>query len=257
MSDNGRVTNSPITLAPWARRSSGTVGVALAGLGTWSVFLNTNQAGSAALLLLGALFILMAMTGRVPDRISKEGIEHDSVVGRAFEDLLANPEVKKEAAEALIHASEESASPATPSPAAEEPVGSRGRRLQSMARYVKLEGNVVDAIRQEFPVEEDERTWRELDCVVLRDDGPPVGVEVKAVSHPGNLRQVINRLEAHVSSGKIAAGVIVNAGPAFDSRRPLPEKVTVVSIDDNGVGEVSEADAERIRAAIRSTLEKV
>lgn len=260
MSDTGRVTHSPITLTPWARRSSGVVGVVSAGLGAWSVFLNTNQAGSAALLLLGALFILMAMSGRVPDRITKEGIEHDSV-SEAFEDLLdhGSPEVKKEAAEALIRKASESVNTASPPPATEEPVGSRNRRLQTMARYINLESSVVDAIQQEFHTAEDDRVWRDLDCVVLENGHAPIGVEVKAVGDPRNLRRATLRLAELVKAEKIGAGVIVSVGTDSDSRRfPLfPEEVTIVSIDDHGVGEVSSTDADRIREVIRSALETV
>jgi hypothetical protein len=199
----------------------------------------------------------MTMTGRVPDKIGKDGIEHNPVVDRAYEKLLQDPAVKDKAAEALIDASEESASNATPPPASEEPVGSKNRRLLTMARYIKLEANVTEAIQQEFHTADDDRVWRDLDCVVVEDGHAPVGVEVKAVGDTRNLRQAALRLAGHVKAGKIGAGVIVSAGTDNVFSWPLPENVWIVAIKDHGNGEVSSTDADRIRAAIRSALEQV
>lgn len=80
MTDNepARVTR-PITLEPLARTASGLLGLASSVAGGYSVFANTNQAGSTALLLIGGLFLLMTLTGRVPERIGKDGIVHAEV----------------------------------------------------------------------------------------------------------------------------------------------------------------------------------
>jgi hypothetical protein len=45
------------------------LGVVFGGLGTYAVFTSDNQVGTGALLLFSALCILMALTGRVPQRL--------------------------------------------------------------------------------------------------------------------------------------------------------------------------------------------
>lgn len=57
-----------------------------------AVFSTDNQAGSTALLLIGAVSFLVGLTGRVPDRIGKEGVAYEiadpgaHAVGNTLED---------------------------------------------------------------------------------------------------------------------------------------------------------------------------
>ena len=47
----------------WERWVASALGVILGGLGVWSVFISSNQAGSAVLLLIGASFLLIGVQG--------------------------------------------------------------------------------------------------------------------------------------------------------------------------------------------------
>jgi len=66
----------PVLLSRWGRLAAGAFGTASVGGGGAAVFLTENQVGSTALLVLGSVALLMSLTGRVPDRISREGIDY-------------------------------------------------------------------------------------------------------------------------------------------------------------------------------------
>ncbi|NHE67788.1 hypothetical protein G9U53_26130 [Rhodococcus sp. D-46] len=95
MTDEAPKRYRPISLNKRARTASGLLGLAFGLAGGYSVFANTNQAGSTALLLLGGIFLLMMLTGRVPERIGKDGIEHEAIEDAvvsvvAMKDLMAS-----------------------------------------------------------------------------------------------------------------------------------------------------------------------
>lgn len=102
------VRRVPILLSKGQRWASGLFGAAAGGGGAAAVFLTKNQAGATALLLAGGLGLLMALTGRVPDRIGREGVVHEPIEGpaaRALNDVLRDEglplEIKAAIAEAL------------------------------------------------------------------------------------------------------------------------------------------------------------
>jgi len=116
MTDNPapQQTYRPIVLNNWARTGSGALGLAFGGAGGYSVFANTNQAGSTALLLIGGIFLLMTLTGRVPERMGKDGIVHEATeraiaATEAITDLMDDDSetVRSAAAETYLRNREE------------------------------------------------------------------------------------------------------------------------------------------------------
>jgi hypothetical protein len=101
------VVRRAIRLQPWQRWACLAFGVAAGSGGTAAVFVTKNQVGSTALLLAGGLALLMALTGRVPDRIGREGVGYeavdDAVAKEAVKESLADPSpiVRKAVAQAV------------------------------------------------------------------------------------------------------------------------------------------------------------
>lgn len=56
-------------LDKWERPAAGVAGSALAGAGVVAVFISQNQAGSATLVVIGGLFLLMALSGRTIESV--------------------------------------------------------------------------------------------------------------------------------------------------------------------------------------------
>lgn len=69
-------------LVAWERVLAGAVGLTAAVGGGVSVFTSDNQAGSTALLLLGAIFLLLAVQGTAIRRATRESVEMDRRAGR-------------------------------------------------------------------------------------------------------------------------------------------------------------------------------
>jgi hypothetical protein len=94
--DEGGVRRRAISLSNRQRWASGLVGGSAAGGGAVATFITSNQAGATALMLGGGLGLLMSLTGRVPDRIGREGVVHepvDEVPGKALDRALHDPEL--------------------------------------------------------------------------------------------------------------------------------------------------------------------
>lgn len=90
--DSGQ--SSVVGLAWWERIAAGLVGTAGGTAGALAVFHTSNQAGSAALLLLSSIFLVIAVQGTAIRRANRESLELDRctsprvVVRRAEEVLL-------------------------------------------------------------------------------------------------------------------------------------------------------------------------
>jgi hypothetical protein len=100
----------PIRLSDNQRRLSAVLGVLLIGAGGVAVFVTGNEVGSTALLLLGSLFLLMAVIGIAPKSIGKEGVTFpvSEAAGEALEWRLENSpaEVAEPVAEAIVESTE-------------------------------------------------------------------------------------------------------------------------------------------------------
>lgn len=75
-------TASDHGLLVWERIVAGIVGLLAASVGGISVFISSNQAGSTALLLVGAIFLLLAVQGTAIRRATRESVEMDPRAAR-------------------------------------------------------------------------------------------------------------------------------------------------------------------------------
>lgn len=60
---------SPSGISPMLRSACWAIGLVFGGLGTYAVFATENQVGTGALLILSALFLIVGITGKVPQRL--------------------------------------------------------------------------------------------------------------------------------------------------------------------------------------------
>lgn len=277
MSETDKSTRSPIMLAPWARGISGAVGLLSAGLGGWSVFESSNQAGSTALLLLGAIFLLMALTGRVPDRIGKEGIEHDSIDEKTVKDALefGSRVTQKEVAEIRnSNARDLREGTVRPVPTFATYHLSDNSRAQALARNISIEEKVAAAVEEVLPPGFTYERDRQLaasqsssmivDFVIRRSDpgshAPRVGIEVLAGASGSKTQKVFAQLDELIREGELDSVIIV---AAFDTGSELAlirsggsEKVRIIGFDDNGLGEFPDTVADSLRNAVRNALQR-
>nr|WP_192817832.1 hypothetical protein [Rhodococcus sp. JVH1] len=244
-----------------------------ASLGGWSVFASTNQAGSTALLLLGAVFLLMAMTGRVPDRIGREGIEHDSIEEKTVKDALefGSPGTQREVAELLNSNAREVRRWTAPTETLVTPADSS--RAQALARIISLEEAVASVIATTvappFTVERDVQVGKSpqlhgatVDIVINRGDALPIGVVVLAGPRTAKSGHVLKQLNEMVAEGSLAHAIIVVARAGTDPNRAwwvepreiTDGNITVVEFDDHQVGEVSSEAAVLISSAVEKAL---
>ena len=82
-------TRPPRDLLTWERLVAGVVGTTGTAVGGVGIFLSTNQAGTAVILLLGLIFLLMAVQGTAVRRITREGADlADRDIERATADKV-------------------------------------------------------------------------------------------------------------------------------------------------------------------------
>ena len=77
----------PIVLAGWQRVVCATFAFSVTGTGAYATLYVGNQGGSVALILLGGLGLLVALTGRVPERIGRDGVMYDAIGEQAKQEL--------------------------------------------------------------------------------------------------------------------------------------------------------------------------
>ncbi|MBH5144222.1 MULTISPECIES: hypothetical protein [Rhodococcus erythropolis group] len=281
MTDNepARVTR-PITLEPLARTASGLLGLASSVAGGYSVFANTNQAGSTALLLIGGLFLLMMLTGRVPERIGKDGIVHDRDVVDTFasresitqlmesesevvreavaETYLRNREefsqwisgmIANESGDATVHAPPARGSAASYSP----------RILPSdmnllLAREINLAQKIEKLLTAEFGAEAVDREPRSgfgirrfrPDAVVTLPTGKRIAVEAKV--GPPQMNILIKTAAAAKDAGLDGLVVVNEAGLEVPSASFEGGRIVAVKTDDTRIlPESAEAVANAIK----------
>jgi hypothetical protein len=225
----------PVLLRQWQRWTAAFAGSALGAAGGVAVFVTENEVGATALLFLGGLALLMSLTGRVPDKIGKEGMAYEVVgpVEQAVKNVLADEAVpiatREVVAEAVRH---ELDNRGTPGPARP------GRQLELSTRVdaVLLESKVLRALESAAP------SGRVVDRGV-----PVAGLEIDAVVRDEG-------------AADLAGAVFFDISPTFDERRvirtvdlllPL-EPATIVFVEGSaGVASTAVRDAVARRAAER------
>ncbi len=142
-----------ILLTAWQRAMATAFGLASAGAGATSVFLTGNQAGSTALLILGGAAFLMGLTGRVPERIGKEGIVYEIVDPgtRAATKVMSDPEVPLPAREQLAEAVQDELSQAAMFPETASKRYLSQSELAAAASAVLFESEVYRLVESNLP----------------------------------------------------------------------------------------------------------
>lgn len=253
VSDSG--THRPIALGKLERSASAVAGIAGLGVGGWATMNSTNQAGSAAILLLGALFLLMAVSGRVPDRISKDGIDYRAVVNEtAIEDLKdsESPIVTDAVAEALTRAKEE----------VSERILPPSRDETSHQTFFRLERQVLGTLADGDWNFEDRRDAHSIgvDAIVERGSRK-IGIDVKYSRQPKvNIAHLLRHTPRVLAEG-LDHIVVVVIRPKGVREHRLPAKagdvldgVTFVQVEDDGHGKLGADALHSVRDAVSGAL---
>lgn len=259
------------------RWAAGLVGLISGGAGGYSVFANTNQAGSATLLLLGGVFFLVALTGRVPEKIGKDGVNYQPTVrdrtnARVVDALLADPEPEVQRAAAATYAETRSSveqalrmeisarnvsrEHLTPSAT----LDARYDENLARARAINLEGNILELLHSRLPSAypvgtEDGKAPTRLDLALTLPGRSPVGIDVKART----IRQEeLHKLERRIEGSGLGGLVVVEAVHHAVSpvRKVFSPSITVIRGTADDSGEISDEFADMIVAEVDNLLKK-
>jgi hypothetical protein len=170
-----------VQLLLWERVTSGLLGVILTGVGAWAVFKSANQAGTAFLLLAGAVMLLICIQGTPLVKLGGAGNSVELDRRRQAKDrtkALIAKEPKPEIRAAILKGA-----------AAAEP------SLRPAAKWAEYEAKVKEAVQR---VLDDKATVRAevrtghtaLDLVVTRGANTSIAIEVKYNSIPLGTDQV-------------------------------------------------------------------
>ena len=201
MADGAPPEYRAINLGKPTRWVSGVLGLAAGGAGGYSVFVNTNQAGSTAMLLLGGIFLLIALTGRVPERIGKDGLDYkptaeDAAAQDAVNELMDSEvdAVRVATAEAFSRSLEAQLETSASTPERVRPAPIPGRQTYSAAettskaRAIQLEQSIEnllishfspDAVERQPSFATDDGLRFRLDSAVTLPNGKRIAVETR------------------------------------------------------------------------------
>lgn len=199
----------------WLERTGATlVGLVGVGVGGTGIFLSDNQAGTTAMLLLGAVFLLMGIQGTAIKRATKDSVEWERRRQKRFDTAVQAGEILEERGPDEAELFIEGAKAADPGITSEPAV----RRLDG----ILFERQVLDALKRTIPrAGLDPARYRissridvhgpEIDIVVSdKEDGlPKLFIEVKMLPTQGSriLRSMQNAIEQLSQYGK--PGLIV------------------------------------------------
>lgn len=234
--DEVHVAKIPILLRRKQRVASAGLGSFSAVAGMGATFVTENQAGSTALLLAGGLFLLMAITGRIPDRIGREGVVHerDDPPSRALNDILTDESlpdsIKEVVAEAVSEAFKASGGHGGPLGGYDYATHNRPE-LSSQANSVLLERDALRLLESALPPHlriRKQESWLKglgdqggfLDAVVqYRDrvsdrqtDPNSAVVEIKFNRRLGGFYDAIRTVSTAMESTGLRGGIVI--GPA-------------------------------------------
>ncbi|OLF13591.1 hypothetical protein BU204_26460 [Actinophytocola xanthii] len=182
-------------MRPWQRWTAAVGGAALGVAGGLAVFVTDNEVGATALLFLGGLALLMSLTGRVPDRIGKEGMSYEVVgpVEQAVKNVLADEAVPIATREVVAEAVRYEFDHRVTS----KPAPGRQLELSTRVNAVLLESKVLRALEAVVPNGK------------VVDRGVPVaGLEVDAVVRDEG-------------AADLTGAVFFDISPSFDERHVM------------------------------------
>jgi hypothetical protein len=186
-----------LALRPWERLFAGTIGVSAAGAGGVGVFLSDNQAGTTALLILGVVFLIMAVQGTALRQLNKDGgvYANRDIEERAVKRI---ERVREEQGPAAAQAALESATAARPELKNSPAVQVMNAHLYEQLLVAYLHKAWLDAF-QDSPVLMRMGVEQSFDFVIrLPGIGKPkIGVDVLYTSrdsiNPTRIQTAINR----------------------------------------------------------------
>lgn len=241
------VRRIPVLLSRGQRAASGAIGIVLCAVGSAATFVTENQAGSTTLILLGGLGGLLSVTGRVPDRIGREGVVHerdDAPATDLLAELLDDDDLPRALKEHIAQAVSDrlNVAPNTGAPShldndllerhSDGPI----ERLNSHAAYVLFEKQALDILAASLPPD---LRLRDAKTVARSSGGKPfdaylepadalderwtvapgtIGVEVKRYRRLGGFYDAMRQIEQGVTAQSVAGAVLI---AEHDS--PVPE----------------------------------
>jgi hypothetical protein len=171
-------------LRTWERWVAGIFGGIGAGVGGVAIFLTNNQAGTTAILLLGALFMLIAVQGTAVRKAAKDSVE--------LERRWAIARVAETAEEVLDEDGPDSARAVIEGATAARPEIRNDPQISAVDALV-YSGAVYDAI---FRVMHGLEGYGQLGLSQDPTSGPSFDAAIASTAHPGNAI-VIEILYAH------------------------------------------------------------
>jgi len=217
-----------VLLTRWQSLSASIIGISASGAGGAAVFVTDNQAGSTALLLFGGLALLIGVTGRVPDRIGKEGVNYEPVdpATKAVENVLSDDSVPLELKEVVASAVRDEVDrwQLTSLRSTRSQI-SPSDRLSAQADAVLFEAAVRDVIQAALPPEAIFATsvrsgGREFDGIIERPGTEPASYSQKVIIEVTTARGVRGKIEAALSKRAILqpGGLVFVAKPHFSGK---------------------------------------
>lgn len=272
MADGESPEYRAINLGIPTRWVSGVLGLAAGGAGGYSVFVNTNQAGSTALLLLGGIFLLIALTGRVPERIGKDGLDYkptaDAVASTTTVNELmddAPPDVREAVAKSYernLSAIEQALAAAVSEVGARTATSAQVRNTalrapnanRSAARGINLETNIRRLIEQKFPTTQVQLD-RAVDLVMTLPNSKKIGIDIKGrkVTQDDELRLL---LAAELQNLDTVVVVEALAKPHTPWVRKSDQKIVIIQGTGDDTGEIAADFANLILTTIEDLSQR-
>jgi hypothetical protein len=261
-----------ILLSDRQRWASFIVGAVAGGGGAVATFITSNQAGATALMLGGALGLLMSLTGRVPDRIGREGVVHEAVSeapARVLLEVLKDTELDESDRLKIAETLQEET--ATGEPAQDvfwrDAAGSASVQvaLRDASEALIYENAVKEALPVALPVGARHRKRHGgdllVDFVIDRQDesaaepDKSIAVEVKVRPTRQGVRELADRLAPRYNQTLI----VVPRGRAPQAVN-LPDNGRVVefgAFGDNGAFGVERRDRAELQDAVAEAWSKL
>jgi hypothetical protein len=218
-------------------------GLGLTGAGCAAVLVSANDIGSVALLLLGCVAVLIGLTGRVPDRMGREGVAYEQLDGRTTEEITPDEERDEPERETLMDALRDGLYERTPTELPHVALDG-GRQLWQDTRVLMFMSDVLYAIGRCPPwervttldgdalsvVHADAALWV-TDCPRVSDSPCEVLVDVRGRPSLDEVERDVARLAHHGPDGFV---YIVSAKEA-GYQRDLIEDRFVREMSKHGV----------------------